>query len=158
MPEELVLTDGYEIGEYVGDGEVTATRILLSPSECYLNDEIVQLEDVIHEIVRRYNFAFKLFQLHHQNKKDYSTEFVSQASICCQKHMNLWWEQVAKDHPLPEGHQWMICNEDLLVAPFNLRNFQKIILLSLTKKFDDNLNYFLKTNSYKKLLESILVF
>ena len=113
-PEKLILDiNDYTIGEYIGDSEVNAIRVLLSPSECYLNDTIVQLEDVIHEIVRRYNFKFKLFQLHHQNKKNpKETIFVAQNAICCSKHMNLWWEQVAQDHPLSEGYEWMICNEE----------------------------------------------
>lgn len=110
LPIELVITDDYEIGESLTlDG---VTRILLSPSKCYLDDDVVQLVDVIHEIVRRYNFAFKLYQLHHQNKKDYSTEFVAQNLICCHKHMDEWWKEVAKEHPLPEDCQWLICNED----------------------------------------------
>ena len=109
-PDKLRVSDDYDITETLaGDG---IQRILLSPSKCYLNDDVVQLEDIIHEIVRRYNYSFKLFQLHHQNKKDYSTEFIAQASICCEKHMNLWWKQVVNDHPLPEGYQWMICNEE----------------------------------------------
>lgn len=110
LPEQLNVNDDYEITESLTlDG---VERVLLSPSKCYLNDDIVQLEDVIHEIVKRYNFAFKLYQIHHQNKKDFTTEFVAQNSICCHKHMDEWWKEVAKDHPLPEGYQWLVCNED----------------------------------------------
>jgi len=110
LDTELVITDDYAIAENLkGNGSVQ--RILLEPSQCYLNDNVVQLEDLIHEIVRRYNFAFRLFQLHHQNKKDFTTQFVAQSSICCSKHMDEWFKQVAKDHPLPDGFQWLVCNE-----------------------------------------------
>ena len=110
LPETLNVNIDYEITETLTlDG---VERILLSPSKCYLNDDVVQLEDVIHEIVRRYNFAFKLYQLHHQNKQDYTTEFIAQNSICCHKHMDEWWKQVAEEHPLPDGHQWLVCGED----------------------------------------------
>ena len=43
---------------------------------------------------------------------------------------------------------WMICNENLLVDPCNIRNFQKKIPFSLAKKFESNLNYFLKTDMF----------
>ena len=110
LPLQLNVNNDYEITEPLTlDG---VERILLSPSKCYLNDDIVQLEDVIHEIVRRYNFAFKLYQLHHQNKQDYTTEFIAQNSICCHKHMDEWWKQVAEEHPLPDGRQWLVCDED----------------------------------------------
>ena len=110
LPFQLNVNDDYEITETLTGGGIE--RILLSPSKCYLNDDIVQLEDVIHEIVRRYNFAFKLYQLHHQNKKDFITEFIAQDSICCNKHMNEWWKQVAEKHPLPDDCQWLLCNEE----------------------------------------------
>ena len=110
LPKQLTVTESYEIGELLTSDGVT--RILLAPSECYLNDEIVQLEAVIDEIVKRYNFAPKLFQLHHQSKKDFSSEMVSQSEIYCQEQMNIFWKETAKEHPLPEGFQWLICNED----------------------------------------------
>ncbi|HLE25580.1 MAG TPA: glycosyltransferase [Thermodesulfobacteriota bacterium] len=53
---------------------------------------------------------------------------------------------------------WQICNEELLVDPFNLNNFLEKIFLSLTKKFHDNIDYFLKTKSYQNLIDTILVF
>jgi len=53
---------------------------------------------------------------------------------------------------------WMLCNEELLVDPFNLTNFFDKISLSLKKKYDDNIDYFLRTNSYKSLIETILLF
>ena len=53
---------------------------------------------------------------------------------------------------------WMLCNEELLVDPFNITNFLNKIPLSLKKKYDDNIDYFLKRNSYKNLIETILLF
>ncbi|HZX13067.1 MAG TPA: glycosyltransferase [Thermodesulfobacteriota bacterium] len=52
---------------------------------------------------------------------------------------------------------WQICNEKLLVDPFNLNNFLEKITVSLTEKFSDNIDYFLKTESYKNLIGTILV-
>lgn len=53
---------------------------------------------------------------------------------------------------------WKICNEELLVDPFNLNNFIERIYFSLEKKYDDNIDYFIKTNSYKDLIDIISVF
>ncbi|MGH7801671.1 MAG: glycosyltransferase [Thermodesulfobacteriota bacterium] len=53
---------------------------------------------------------------------------------------------------------WQICNETLLVDPFKLDNFLEKIQLSLQKKYEDNMEYFIKTDSYKNLLDTILVF
>jgi len=53
---------------------------------------------------------------------------------------------------------WQICNEALLVDPFNLNNFLEKISLSLSKKYEDNIDYFMKTKSYKNLIETISVF
>ncbi len=53
---------------------------------------------------------------------------------------------------------WRNCNEQLLVDPFNLNNFLEKIHLSLSKKYEDNIDYFLKTYSYKKLVDTILIF
>ena len=53
---------------------------------------------------------------------------------------------------------WKICNANLLVDPFNLNNFSKTIPLSLSKKYEDNIDYFIGTNSYKNLINTILVF
>lgn len=52
LPEQLSITDDFEIQEALTE---FATRILLHPSECYLDDDIVQLENVIRAIVDRYN-------------------------------------------------------------------------------------------------------
>ncbi len=53
---------------------------------------------------------------------------------------------------------WQICNETLLVDPFKLENFLEKIQLSLKKKYEDNMDYFIKTDSYKNLIDTILVF
>jgi len=51
-----------------------------------------------------------LFQLHHQYK-DGKTEFVAQSEIRNLEEMKFWHDDVAERHPLPDGCQWMICNE-----------------------------------------------
>ena len=53
---------------------------------------------------------------------------------------------------------WKICNSQLLVDPFRLDNFLDKIRLSLTQKFNDNMDFLLKTNSYKNLVDIIMVF
>ena len=53
---------------------------------------------------------------------------------------------------------WKICNDQLLVEPFYLYNYLEKIDLSLTRKFDDNINYFLDVNAYQKLIEIISIF
>jgi len=53
---------------------------------------------------------------------------------------------------------WRICNITLLVNPMTLENFADKISLSLTKKYDDNMGLFLKTDSYERLKETILDF
>jgi hypothetical protein len=40
---------------------------------------------------------------------------------------------------------WQVCNEELLVDPFNLNNFLEKLYLSLSKKYEDNMDYFLKS-------------
>jgi len=111
LPIQLVVTEDWDIGELLAEDGIT--RILLSPSKCYLNDKVVQLEAVIEEIVKRYNgLKPKLFQLHHQYKKDLTkTEMVSQAEIYCNAQMGEWWKETAREKPLPEGYGWMMCNE-----------------------------------------------
>ena len=51
-----------------------------------------------------------LYQIHWQfdNK---TTEMRAQKEINSQEEMKSWWGEVAKDHPLPEGAEWLICNE-----------------------------------------------
>lgn len=54
----------------------------------------------------------KLFQLHHQSEKDYSTKMISQAEIYCQAQMNEWCKEVTEKYPLADGYRWLMCNED----------------------------------------------
>jgi glycosyltransferase involved in cell wall biosynthesis len=53
---------------------------------------------------------------------------------------------------------WEICNEALLVDPFKLDNFLEKLSLSLQKKYEDNMEYFMQTESYKNLMDTISVF
>ena len=52
LPEILTINEDYEIQEWLNK---SCARILLSPSSCYLDDDIVCLEEVIRAIVQRYN-------------------------------------------------------------------------------------------------------
>ena len=53
---------------------------------------------------------------------------------------------------------WQICNNKLLVDTFNLRTFLEKIRLSISKKYEDNIDYFLNSSSYKNLTDIISVF
>jgi glycosyltransferase involved in cell wall biosynthesis len=53
---------------------------------------------------------------------------------------------------------WKICNEKLLIDPFNLINFIERISISLKNKFEDNMGFFIKTNSFDNLMDVISVF
>jgi hypothetical protein len=54
-----------------------------------------------------------LYQLHHQNKVDTSkTEFCSQREIHTTEEMGKWVEEVREAFPVPDGFQWLCCNED----------------------------------------------
>jgi len=53
---------------------------------------------------------------------------------------------------------WRICNKDLLVDPPHLRCFLQKIALSLSSKYEDNVDYFLSRRSYKSLVDIISVF
>lgn len=50
---------------------------------------------------------------------------------------------------------WQICNEKLLVDPFTVSEFRNKIILSLEKKYPDNMDFFLNANSYRKLIEVV---
>jgi glycosyltransferase involved in cell wall biosynthesis len=52
---------------------------------------------------------------------------------------------------------WKICNDQLLIDPFTFDQFLQKIRLSLSKKFDDNMGFFLETESYRNLTETALV-
>ena len=53
---------------------------------------------------------------------------------------------------------WQICNNSLLADPYTLKIFKDKIILSLQQKFPDNIDFFLKTNSYKNLVETVELF
>jgi glycosyltransferase involved in cell wall biosynthesis len=53
---------------------------------------------------------------------------------------------------------WRICNEQLLVDPFSLSGFVENARLSLARKLADNMDYFLETNSYGDLIDTLMVF
>jgi len=52
---------------------------------------------------------------------------------------------------------WRLCNEQLLVEPFTSAEFVSKIRLSLCKKFEDHMDYFLQTNSFRKLIDVLSV-
>lgn len=56
-----------------------------------------------------------IYQLHHQSKKDCkNTIKIAQSEINTNKEMVDWWRKVSAKHPLPEGFQWLMCNEKSL--------------------------------------------
>lgn len=50
---------------------------------------------------------------------------------------------------------WRLCNTDLLVEHYSLENFVEKIHLSLGRKFDDNMCYFLKNDSLDRFINLI---
>jgi hypothetical protein len=52
-----------------------------------------------------------LQQLHYQFK-DGHTEFIAQNDITNHDEFRTWLEDVNQNHPLPDGAQWLVCNED----------------------------------------------
>lgn len=53
---------------------------------------------------------------------------------------------------------WQLCNDNLLVDPFDINTFIEKILLASTRKFEANMELFLNKNCYKNLLETIVAF
>jgi len=51
-----------------------------------------------------------LYQLHWQFK-DGTTEIMAQGSPSDPKEMQEWVRETTKEHPLPEGAKWLMCNE-----------------------------------------------
>lgn len=110
IPKKLDVNEEFEIGEWLDVGEKGSVfRILLSPSKCYLNDKEINLEKVIQQIVHRYNCYRPLYQLHWQFPD--RTEMVAQAKICSKEQMDDWIKETKENCPLPEGAQWLVCNE-----------------------------------------------
>jgi hypothetical protein len=52
---------------------------------------------------------------------------------------------------------WQLCNEQLLVGPYTAGEFVDKIRLSLSKKFEDNIDFFLNQKSYQKLIDLLAV-
>ena len=52
----------------------------------------------------------KLIQVHHQFKD--RTEMIAQAELTTQEALRYLIAELKISHPLPEGAQWMVCNED----------------------------------------------
>jgi len=53
-----------------------------------------------------------LVQLQHQNIKTGETGFVAQKDIDSNDEMQKFFDDVSARHKLPEGHQWLACNEN----------------------------------------------
>jgi glycosyltransferase involved in cell wall biosynthesis len=53
---------------------------------------------------------------------------------------------------------WQICSKELLVDPYNQNNFIEKIYISLKNKFEDNVKFFIKTDSFNNLMDIVSVF
>jgi hypothetical protein len=53
---------------------------------------------------------------------------------------------------------WQLCHEDLLADPHDLPTFLERIERSLSKKFEDNMDFFLRQNSYQSFIDLVAVF
>lgn len=115
LPKELVVTEAYEIGENIGDGKTNAVRILLEPPKCYLRDELVQLEGIVKELVRRYNQLvpkWELWQILHKiHQKRFEGgdkyEMITQNQFDRngggeeKRRFQEWMDDTREKHPLP---------------------------------------------------------
>lgn len=55
---------------------------------------------------------FMLWQLHHQNRRNLKEhEMVAQSDLKSIEDRNKFIEDTKRNHPLPEGYQWLMCNE-----------------------------------------------
>jgi glycosyltransferase involved in cell wall biosynthesis len=52
---------------------------------------------------------------------------------------------------------WRLCNEQLLANEFTSGEFVRKIRFSLSRKFQDHMDYFLQANSYQKLIDVLSV-
>ena len=50
---------------------------------------------------------------------------------------------------------WMLCNRDLLVEPYTLNSYLDKLRISISKKFKDNMDYFISLKSFDKLVDLI---
>ena len=53
---------------------------------------------------------------------------------------------------------WQLCHPQLLADPFDVGTFREKLGLSVTRKYNDNMDFFLDIRSYKNLLDTIEVF
>ena len=52
------------------------------------------------------------YQMHHQSKKDSSLELIAQSEDLEDKDkIDAWCKEITQNNPLPEGFQWLMCNE-----------------------------------------------
>lgn len=64
----------------------------------------------------------ELVQLHWQNRETKRTEFIAQRDVHGgADEIAAWIEVTAERFPLPEGHEWLVCNQGspyfMLAAP-----------------------------------------
>jgi hypothetical protein len=52
---------------------------------------------------------------------------------------------------------WRLCHDELLAEPYTASEFVSKIGRSLSKKFEDHMDYFLQANSYQKLIDVLSV-
>ena len=57
-----------------------------------------------------------LYQIHHQSKADGTTEMIAQSDDIddnkeAEQKFRGWSLDIGTRHPLPEGSQWLVCNE-----------------------------------------------
>src|SRR6476660_8720871 len=48
---------------------------------------------------------------------------------------------------------WMICHDELLVEPFDIKTFATAIRRSVTRKYEDQMQFFLDCQTYGKLTD-----
>jgi glycosyltransferase involved in cell wall biosynthesis len=53
---------------------------------------------------------------------------------------------------------WRLCHKELLVEPFSVAQFLQKIGYALSRKYEDNMQLFLRADSYRNLLETLAVF
>ena len=82
-----------------------------------------------------------IYQMHLEDKIDHALEFVAQSgNITIHKEMTEWQKDVAERHPLPEGYQWLLCNEKSLkfmTSESNLHQVAKKVLSCFPETIPD---------------------
>lgn len=74
------------------------------------------------------------YQIHHQSKKEGNTEMIAQSDDIvdgeeAQQKFREWSLDVGKRHPLPEGYQWLVCNENSehFLCTFNEESLSSVV-------------------------------